>query len=240
MGRELWVEFLDERFRVQDQLTFGRRAELVVDPDNPYLHRITGTFLRFDGGWWLRNDGTTIELAIRAAGDRRVHLPPGTSDPLYGTGGVVRVVAGGAKYEIKYEVEGASNPASAGGGAAGDEDGVDTAKFGVIKLNAEQRLLLAGLAESRLREPTDAPLSLPNNSELAHSLGWSSRKLDRKLDYICRRLSESGVPGLRGLRGSEANYRRQTLVEHVLAAGLIDDRDLEALDEFRRSASGSN
>lgn len=235
MGQKLWVEFIDERYVVDEVLTFGRRGELIVDPDNPYLHRIVGSFLLFDGGWWLRNDGTTIELAIRSDGDRRVHLPPGASDPLTGTSGIVQFTAGIAKYEILYGLEGASRPETREDPEM--PDGPETNKFGVIRLNHEQRLLIAGLAEQRLRDPVANQVSLPSNSELARALGWSSRKLDRKLDYMCRRLSEKGVPGLRGEIGSEANDRRRRLIEHVLGAGLIDDRDLEALDEHRRSQS---
>ncbi len=234
MSGELWVEFIDERYVVapHDGLTFGRRAELVVDADNPYLHRNTGSFLWFEGGWWLRNDGTSIELVIHTEGDRRVHLAPGAADPLVGPRGVVRFQAGIARYEVNFELEGAPQPEPLP--PRRPEGATETSPFGVVRLNAEQRLLLAALAERRLRDVGGgAPVSLPANAEVAHDLGWSLRKLDRKLDYLCRRLSEQGVPGLRGQKGQEALDRRQRLVEHVLAVGMIDDRDLEGLTRHR-------
>ncbi|MGH1502098.1 MAG: hypothetical protein ACRBI6_00950 [Acidimicrobiales bacterium] len=230
MSGELWVEFIDERHVVapHDSLTFGRRAELVVDADNPYLHRNAGSFIWFDGGWWLRNDGTSIELVIHSEGDRRVHLAPGAADPLVGPRGVVRFQAGIARYELAFELDGAPVPEPA---AVDRSPGAtETSPFGVVRLNAEQRLLLAALAEGRLRdEAGGASVSLPANAEVAHDLGWSLRKLDRKLDYLCRRLADQGVPGLRGQKGHEALDRRQRLVEHVVAVGMIDERDVAAL-----------
>ena len=66
--------------------------------------------------------------------------------------------------------------------------------------------------------------------QVAGRLGWSAKKLDRKLDYLCRRLTERGVRGLRGQPGDEAVDRRQRLVDHVVLAGLVTSLDLELLD----------
>lgn len=230
MAEPLAVEFIDERFEVpvDDVLTFGRRAELVIDRDNRYMHRIVGSFLMHRDTWWLRNDGTTIELVVATGEGRRSHIPPGTSEPLLGKDGLVQFAAGVARYELSYAVEEVAQPPQV---RQLDANATATQPFGVIRLNPEQRLLLAALGERRLVDPLASVAPMPANLAVAQRLGWSGRKLDRKLDYLCRRLSEQGVPGLRGEKGEEATDRRERLVEHVLSAGLIDTRDLTALVE---------
>jgi hypothetical protein len=68
---------------------------------------------------------------------------------------------------------------------------------------------------------------------MANRLGWSTKKFDRKLDYLCARLSEQGVRGLRGERGIEATARRLTLVDHAIRNGLVTSADLHLVDELR-------
>jgi hypothetical protein len=86
--------------------------------------------------------------------------------------------------------------------------------------------MLALFAEPRLRDPGRTDPALPTNLDVAHRLGWSLKKLDRKLDYLCSRLSDAGVRGLRGSRGGEAHDRRRLLVDHVVNVGLITANDL--------------
>ena len=104
-----------------------------------------------------------------------------------------------------------------------------TTQFGVVSLNAEQRLLVVALAESRLRDSSTDPADLPANASVAHRLGWSGKKLDRKLDYLCAKLSSEGVRGLRGEKGFEAVDRRARLVEHAISSGMIVADDLTLL-----------
>jgi hypothetical protein len=86
--------------------------------------------------------------------------------------------------------------------------------------------MLALFAEQRLIDPAVQPFEPPANAEVAHRLGWSLKKLDRKLDYLCARLSEAGVQGLRGARGGEAHDRRRRLVDHVIRTRLVTEADL--------------
>lgn len=238
MVEPLAVEFIDERFEVSDDdvLTFGRRAELVIDGDNQYMHRIVGSFVMHRDTWWLRNDGTAIDLVVATNEGRKSQVPPGTAEPLQGQSGVVQFAAGVARYELTYvlsEIEGlpSADPV--------DVNATATQPFGIIRLNVEQRLLLAALAEVRLSDPLAPMTAMPPNLSVAHRLGWSPRKLDRKLDYLCRRLAERGVPGLRGEKGQEAVDRRERLVDHVVNVGLIDHRDLEALHSHERPVTES-
>ncbi len=66
---------------------------------------------------------------------------------------------------------------------------------------------------------------------MCNRLGWSKKKFDGKLDYLCRRLDELGVPGLRGDIGALAKDRRTVLVDHALAHGTISQDDLAVLPD---------
>lgn len=59
-----------------DVLTFGRAADMVVDEDNPYMHRIVGRFFFHGGSWWLENLGSFIELEVVPEGATSLRLPP--------------------------------------------------------------------------------------------------------------------------------------------------------------------
>ena len=74
---------------------------------------------------------------------------------------------------------------------------------------------------------------MPSNAEVANRLGWSTKKFDRKLDYICAKLTEHQVKGLRGGKGVEATTRRMNLVEHAIRNGLVMPRDLSLLEGLR-------
>ncbi|MEZ5379927.1 MAG: hypothetical protein R2733_25760 [Acidimicrobiales bacterium] len=225
------MEFIDERFDVapDDVLTFGRNASVVIDEANLYMHRIVGSFVHHERGWWLRNDGATVDLGINYADGRSSRVPPGAAEPLVGSGGIVRFRAGASNYELEFHLHDPVIPPPPPAAASG---ALDTQPFGALRLNDDQRLLLTALAEPWLvTPPLDAP-SIAANAEIAQRLGWSLKKLERKLDYLCGRLSELGVPGLRGNVGVEAKDRRLRLVEHALAASMVDARDLAALAQL--------
>ena len=81
-----------------------------------------------------------------------------------------------------------------------------------------------------LRDPAAGPEALPTNRQVAHRLGWPITKFNRKLDYLCQRLTKDGVPGLQGGRGTEATNRRWRLVEHAVNARLVTPGDLRSPD----------
>ena len=91
--------------------------------------------------------------------------------------------------------------------------------------------MLAALAEKCILDSTVPTSDLPANASVAHRLGWSAKKLDRKLDYLSAKLSSEGVRGLRGEKGFEAIDRRSRLVEHVMSSGMITEADLSTLPE---------
>jgi hypothetical protein len=227
---DLEVTFIDELYELEPggELGFGRDAELVVDDSNPYMHRRIGTFIHHDGDWWLRNDGRSAELVILSALGTRIVLAPRAAQVLTGGSGLVRFSAGSLHYELAYQLAGLVGPPPPATAEHGAGSG-PTADFGALRLNEEQRLLLAALAERLLADPAAEAHELPTNHEVAHRLGWSLRKFDRKLDYLCRRLDEQGVRGLRGRQGEQASDRRRVLVIHVVRTGLITADDLALL-----------
>jgi len=231
---QLDVSFIDELYPVKpgETLSFGRSGDLIIDDSNMFMHRQVGAFLYHQELWWVRCDGKRTELSVRSDGGRRTELPVGEATALAGVRGVVRFEAGPHKYEIDYLLPGALELPTEDLAQAPPFDVTETRDFGVVSLNTEQRQLLAALGEEWMREPHAEHGALPTNGSIAHRLGWSVKKYDRKLDYLCSRLSDEGVPGLRGGKGIEASERRVNLVEHAIRNGLITVRDLDLLDDL--------
>lgn len=229
---ELLVEFCGEWWArtIVEPLEFGRDAMLTVDEDNRYLHRVAGRFEHADGGWTLHNVGARVRLNVTAEGGRfRAELPPGDQLRLPTGPFSVRFEAGPATYELRGRC-----PTDANGGPQGRAGaappGDRTLPWGAVELNADQRMLLAALAEDRLRDPLGPTSALPANRQVAHRLGWTITKFNRKLDHLCSRLARQGVRGVQGDLGVHAADRRRHLVDHAISYGLVDHDDLGALD----------
>ncbi len=221
------VEFLDDRWELVPghDFTFGRAADLCVDDSNLYLHRVVGLLRHSDDTWWLHNVGEWLELEIRTVKGNHHKMAPSTRLAVVSACDV-RFAAGNAKYLINIIPK---DPPRVREGFKVIADAPSTNRFAVIDLNDEQRLLLAALCEHQL-QPSDGQRSLPSNNAVAVRLGWSVTKFNRKLDYLCRRLTSEGVAGLRGGRGERATARREHLVDHAITTGLISEDDLHLLD----------
>ncbi len=234
---ELHIFFIDELTAAHagDVITFGRSGDIEVDEANQYMHRIVGTFFDRDNVWWLTNNSKHGNLTLAGDGGRLTRLPPGAVTALTEITGAVRFDAGPSTYELGWTLPGQDPmmpPTSHTG--TGDDFGASpdqTRQFGVVNLNHEQRQLLVALAEASLVDPTAPSTDLPANAAVAHRLGWSAKKLDRKLDYLCARLATEGVRGLRGEKGFEAIDRRSRLVEHATSSGMISAEDLDIINE---------
>lgn len=217
----LTVSFLDTSRQVPggSELVFGRGAELDID-GNLMLHRTTGRFLQRHGDWWLENLGSRIELTVTGVGNRwSAVLPPGTRTVLATPRSTVRFSAGPARYELGVVCDDPPGPARAHAHAL-----ETTIEPGAVELGPEHRALLAMLASRRLLG-NDAVRDLPTNQEVADQLGWTLKKVNRKIDWICGQFAEHGVPGLKD-PGMRANERRRRLVDHVLESGQITADDL--------------
>ncbi len=226
-GFDLVVEFLgDERVLAPgDELTFGRAGDLRID-DNRYLHRLVGRFTWANGMWWISNVGSSIAVQVAdAAGLSYAKVAPGSSVPLSFETSRLTFEAGASKYELTAELLVDAPFLHV------DDEVVDRAEVTTtaasLPLNAEQRLLLVALAAPKLRH---GDAELPTNRQVAAQLGWTITKFNRKLDGLCRKYAAAGVSGLRGSSDLLARDRRVRLVEHVLTAGVIDDRDLVLLE----------
>jgi hypothetical protein len=229
-GSALTVDFEGERYRVEPgaTLTFGRAADLIIDEANLYLHRVVGRFVWHDGLWWIENHGQQVELEVESDTGVRAHLPARDAEaapvvaPLVGSRSAVRFAGGGLRYGLDAFHGGAAAPVL----RAPERAGRATSQFGRVELTGDERALLAALAAPILRDPTTAgPDRLPTNREVATYLGWPLTKFNRKLDYLCVRLTKAGVRGLQGGRGAEATNRRWRLVEHAVAARLVTPED---------------
>ncbi|MEM7273147.1 MAG: hypothetical protein AAF547_08725 [Actinomycetota bacterium] len=231
-GDRLSVDAAEETHRLEpgETLTFGRAATAVLDPDNPYMHRVVGRLVFDRWSWWLHNTARHVPLTMVGDDDRLKTLPAGTAEPLTTATGKIRFYAGAQGYELAWELDGRPPGPDL---AIGVEDLDDvTADFGNVVLSVDQRRMLTAMAEPDLRDP-GRPTRLPPNAEIAARFGWTLKQFDRKLDYLCRKLTEGGVPGLRGRPGTEAADRRVRLVRHVLHHGLITGEDLRLLDDGR-------
>lgn len=221
------VEFCGEHYPLDPErgLTIGREAELAVD-DNPYLHR---DFLRVhhaEGLWWLVNVGTQLTATVSDdTGSVHAFLAPGAHLPLVFGRTTVRFSAGATTYELSIELD---TPVFEPQPQAVIRHG-ETTTFGPT-LNHDQRLLLLALTERALRSGDRSISGLPTSAEAAQRLGWSLTRFNRKLDYLCQKLSQLGVRGLHGGPDQLAANRRFRLVEYALAARLVSPDDLALLD----------
>lgn len=223
---ELVVGFLgaEHHLAAGAQLSFGRAADVVLDEDNPYLHRVVGRFVWGDGFWWLENLGDALELQLLGQDGTLVRLPPGAQAPLTQPRAVVRFSAGGLPYEVEAAVPCGPAPAPA---PVRPIAGPATTRYGELVLTDDEKALVVHLARPFLFDPGAGPERLPANEDVAASLGWSRTKLNRKLDYLCERLTRAGVRGLQGGRAQLATNRRWVLVQHALVARLVTAEDLE-------------
>lgn len=217
----LAVTFLDTERVVPPgaELVFGRGADLDIDR-NQMLHRAVGRFVEVDGVWWLQNLGSRIELTVNGNGSRwAAVLPPGTQTALAAPSSTVRFSAGPARYEVGVSCDVPAAPAPAL--LADLEQTVDP---GPVDLGIEHRALLVMLASRRLTG-TDTERELPTNQEVADQLGWTLKKVNRKIDWLCAQFALRGVAGLKD-PGTRANERRRRLVDHVLETGQVTAADL--------------
>ena len=227
MGRDdLVVQFLDDQrvLHPGESLQFGRQGDLVIDEANPFLHRIVGRFSNRSGAWWVSNEGSRLPLVAIGENGERAELPSGGSVAVFDGETRVLFEAGSARYEVTCEFRSEHHDEDRSQEAP---DGEATTDWGTIPLNFEQRQLLVALCETRLKSEGGG---IPSNKAMAARLGWSVKKLERKLDYMCRRFTEAGVVGLRGRSGVDAGDRRQRLANHVLRLRIVDHDDLIILE----------
>lgn len=237
---ELRVEFCGEEYSAtaDHPLTFGRSADIAID-ENRFLHRVLGEFRSANGLWWLHNVGSAIALSlIDAATTSSAKIAPGSAMPIVFEASTLRFEAGGMTYELSLDVVRRAGPDSevdtghgergdphhaAPDDAAPDDDAAQrTTTTADLPLTDDQFALLVALARPVMNNEEQ----LPTNRQLAHDLGWTVTRLNRKLDGLCAKYAKAGVSGLHGSADRLAKDRRSRLAEHVIHAGIVSVDDL--------------
>jgi len=209
----LWLDFAGEGFSATETMSFGRNAELALDEDNRFMHRVTGEF-RFNGlVWWLHNTGSSTRLLVFGSNGSRIELPPGTECALPMPEGSVSFVAGPTPYQLLYR---ADEPVVAA--PALDAPGAATMEFGSA-LTDRETIYLTTFALSRLR---GTALALLSYADVAAIWGVSEKTVDNTLQRVRGRMKQTGVRNTETLEG---------LVNHLLAHGRIGLSTLHTIEE---------
>ena len=178
--------------RPGESLTIGRLSDFVVGAEDTSLHRNFLQVWSNGSQWYIKNIGSFVSASIQPRADKaytaeklpaggRKILQPGVSSIYFSTPQM--------DYEIEVTVaEGVKEPEY-----SFPPDGTFTAN--TFEPNAEQRELLRRLAQPLLDHPYKEPrIAVKPHEELAADLGWSSKKLERKIQYIADTLARLGVP----------------------------------------------
>lgn len=228
-GPSLTIEFCGEIHRVADGQNFviGRSGDLVVDDENPFLHRRLVLLTCESGFWWIVNVGDRLALTVTGeAGTLHALVGPGSRMPIVLPTLTILFTAGPTTYEVVVRSPGAAFSSACD--AYPSE--VGTATRGAVALTEDQMRLLVALAEPRLRRVGSGPTNLPTNAAAANRLGWSITRFNRKLDNVCDKYDRAGVKGLRAGQGRHASQRRAHLIEYVVSARIVRPEHLRLLE----------
>ena len=204
----------------------GREGDLVLDADNPDLHRKFLVIRRHDGVWWLDNVDSRLSATVAARpSGMEAWLLPGKHLPLVFPGVVVWVTAGAVTYDFEILCKDAPFQAVA------VDAHVKHREKATVSLTRDQRLLIAALAENVLRNLDRGAGCVPTSGDAARRLGWAMTKFNRKLDNVCGKLEQIGVEGLHGGPKRLAVSRKARLVEYAVSAGIVTRHDLALLPD---------
>lgn len=213
-GSILVVEYRGALERVTIGLSFGRSADIVLDPANLHLHRETGRFRRRGAEWLLHNTGSRLHLQLHHSDGLHTELPPGTSIRVPAGRGAVRVEVGGDHYELSYRLDPTGQTTRVSGSAT------DTVPFGG-DLTPAQIDYAVTLARHRL---VGLRLPPPGQSEIASLWGVSPRTVAKTFEDIRVRLRAEGVERIETPDDLIEHLvsNRVITTEHLVAAGLDD------------------
>ena len=215
----LVIQFIEQTFRPDGELAFGRNAELSLDPDNAYLHRQAGRFRLIGDIWWLENTGSRLRLKMVSSDGSVIDLHAGASSPVLGRSGVVSLIAGPTRYEIGYWLEEDQRLITLDS-LDGAIVGAETVTYGAALTPRELDFVVV-LAQGRL---TGRGGPLPSHTDIAETWGVSKKTVDNTLQRLRSKLRTKNV---RSIDSSEM------LIEYLVTQGLVTIQDLEwaALDE---------
>jgi hypothetical protein len=206
----------------REPFTIGRDADVVIEPDNRFLHRQFLSITSTGDVWLLSNIGTQLTATVSDPDGRlEAFLSPGAVLPLVFAETLVRFTAGPTAYEFSITMPDPAFVAS----RVDENDSGDTTVGRTVMTPDQLRLVLA-LAEPSLSGQARSGTALPSSADAARRLGWTTTKFNRKLDNVCQKLAAQGVRGLHGAPGRLASNRRARLVEYALAVRLVTREDL--------------
>ncbi|MGO1911583.1 MAG: hypothetical protein ACTH1D_04580 [Mycobacteriaceae bacterium] len=195
-----------------ERITLGRAAEFPLAQDDEFMHRVFLQIWDTDGTWMVTNRGSRIAASIQPRAENsfsQLRLGPGSSLPLPLGESAVVFATSAMTYELSLTVASTLRPPT----GTSVPDGATMTTGGFIP-NGEQAELLRALAAPLVRRPGSDMSEVPSVKDLEEGLGWSQKKVNTKIDYICRSLEASGVPGFSAKNGN-APTRRLALARYA-------------------------
>lgn len=193
----------------------GRAAPFVVGDDDDFMHRIFLQFWDRQGTWMVTNRGSrlTARIVQRVQGSHsQMDLSPGATLPLPLGHSSVVFSTPEMNYELALTVaQTLTGPAD---GIGGPPAGRPTT--GAFNPNDEQILLLKALAAPLLKAPGAEDSVIPTVKALARELGWTEKKVNTKIAYLCTVLEKNGF-GSFSSRDGLATPRRIPLAHFAVA-----------------------
>lgn len=171
-------------------LTVGRSGQLDLGQDDDFMHRVLLQFWDRDGTWMVTNRGTKVSARVvqyRAPANTETRLSPGASVPLP-LGESLMVFRTAARL-YKLEVTVAQSLRLP---VVPQPDRSAKATKGSFNPNQEQIELLTALVEPLVLDPGAGDAAIPTVRLLQEQLGWSKKKVNTKIDYLCRILEDNG------------------------------------------------
>lgn len=193
-------------------LMTGRAAPFPVGEDDEFMHR---NFLQFwaDGSTWtVTNHGSRISASVHPRAENsfaELRVGPGATLPLPAGESAVVFATSERTYEIHLTVARTLRPPTT---SSFPDQG--TLTVGRFEPNEEQRELLVALAAPLVANPGAGMDRVPAVRDLERILGWSQKKVNTKIDYLCRSLEGNGVPGF-SVRSGNAPARRFALARYA-------------------------
>ncbi|RAV33615.1 hypothetical protein [Corynebacterium heidelbergense] len=172
-----------------ESTTIGRAARIPVGADDRYMHRVLLEIWYANGTWMVANRGNRVPVQIesRQAGAlAHMRLGPGASSPLPAHRSALVFQTPETTYELHVTLTRAVDVPLA--------QPVHTAPMtaGQFSPNAEQAALLRALAAPLVRRAGAGNDDIPTVRQLQDTLDWSQKKVNTKIDYLCRKLAENG------------------------------------------------
>ncbi len=218
-SRTLRIEFCELSCIATDELTFGRRSELVLDAHNPYLHAEAGRLRLRDDDWFVYNTGSRLHLQVLHQTGFFVELPPSASARIPAGHGRIRVSAGGSNYEFDYFHADDGQTVF-----AGKETG--TLFYG-RDLTPAQIDYAVTMARYRLRGLRTPP---PTQAEIAELWSVSLRAVNKTFEDIRQRLRSEGVHRVT----APEDLLEYLVLNRILTVEHLDDALLDSPEGPRR------